>query len=81
MLFRSDELPTLDTGFVWPTLKWGRGQVISRTLRGTELAPGDFVRWSKQVIDITAQLGAADESMSRTARTASSSLNRGIVAW
>lgn len=81
--FRTDYTPEIDVNFVWPMLRWARGQVITKVLRNSEQAPGDFVRWTKQVIDIVNQIGLAtdDDNLSRTARKTTSSLERGIVAW
>ena len=80
---RMDSLRDMDPGFVWVTLKWARGQSIAKVLKSTELQPGDFVRWSKQVIDLLGQVSLASEDMqlATTARSASDLINRGIVAW
>ena len=81
--YRTDYIPDIDVNFVWPMLRWSRGQVITKVLRNSDQAPGDFVRWTKQVIDIVNQIGLAtdDDELSRTARKAMNSLERGIVAW
>ena len=80
---RMDSLRDMDPGFVWVTLKWARGQSIAKVLKSTELQPGDFVRWSKQVIDLLGQVSLASEDMqlATTARSAADLINRGIVAW
>lgn len=81
--YRTDYTPDIDVNFVWPMLRWSRGQVITKVLRNSDLAPGDFVRWTKQVIDIVNQIGLVtdDENLSRTARKTMNSMERGIVAW
>ena len=81
--YRTDYIPDIDVNFVWPMLRWSRGQVITKVLKNSDLAPGDFVRWTKQVIDIVNQIGLAtdDDNLSRTARKTMNSLERGIVAW
>jgi ATP-dependent RNA helicase HelY len=80
---RTDYLPEMDINFVWPMLRWSRGQTITKVLRNSDLQPGDFVRWTKMVIDMLSQISMAtdDEKVSRTARQAMNSLERGIVAW
>jgi ATP-dependent RNA helicase HelY len=80
---RADLTPVMDAGYVWPALRWARGQAMSKVLHDNDIAPGDFVRWAKQVIDITGQIAAAasDESVARAAHSAVGALNRGIVAW
>jgi ATP-dependent RNA helicase HelY len=48
------------------------------------MAPGDFVRWVKQLIDLLDQISvAAPESspVRRTARQAVDVLRRGVVAY
>ena len=80
---RMDSLREMDPGFVWVTLKWARGQSIAKVLKSTDLQPGDFVRWSKQVIDLLGQISLAsdDPKLASTARSAGDLINRGIVAW
>jgi ATP-dependent RNA helicase HelY len=61
--------------------RWASGQRLEDVLRGTDLAAGDFVRRFKQVIDLLGQLtDAADPALATTARRASDSVLRGVVA-
>jgi ATP-dependent RNA helicase HelY len=80
-----------DAGFVWPVYRWARGEPLRRALdaaahRGTELPPGDFIRWCKQVVDLLDQIAAApspagpDVPVGPAARTAASAIRRGVVA-
>ncbi|MBU6347167.1 MAG: DEAD/DEAH box helicase [Actinomycetales bacterium] len=80
---RVDYLAELDFGFIWPTLKWARGQELSKVLRNQSLAPGDFVRWTKQVIDLLRQISVAadDRQLAQLTKQCADSLERGIVAW
>ena len=80
---RMDSLRDMDPGFVWLTLKWARGQSIARVLKSSDLQAGDFVRWSKQVIDLLGQISLASEDpkVANAARSSSDLINRGIVAW
>jgi ATP-dependent RNA helicase HelY len=56
-------------------------------LRDADLAPGDFVRWTKQVVDLLGQLADAGqlepgaESVGVAARKAADLLRRGVVAY
>jgi ATP-dependent RNA helicase HelY len=58
-------------------------------LRESDMQAGDFVRWTKQVIDLLGQvadatLSADDEAAQetgRTARAAADLLRRGVVAY
>jgi ATP-dependent RNA helicase HelY len=48
----------------------------------TELAPGDFVRWTKQVIDLLDQIGSTgDGDLRGTAVAAIAALRRGVVNY
>jgi ATP-dependent RNA helicase HelY len=51
-------------------------------LREADLAAGDFVRWTKQTIDLLDQLSVvADAPVGATARKALDAIRRGIVAY
>jgi ATP-dependent RNA helicase HelY len=77
-----------DTGFAWPAYRWARGESLDRVLSaaataGQELSAGDFVRWSKQLLDLLDQLAAVAEPGSRlagSAREAVAAVRRGVVA-
>jgi len=61
--------------------RWARGGTLDAVLRETDLAPGDFVRWARQTIDLLDQVGkVADGSVARTARQAVDAIRRGVVA-
>lgn len=61
---------------------WARGAALDRVLVEADMAAGDFVRWSKQTIDLLDQLSiVADGDLARTARKALDSVRRGIVAY
>jgi ATP-dependent RNA helicase HelY len=62
--------------------RWARGGSLDAVLDEADLAAGDFVRWTKQTIDLLDQLSVvADGPVSRNARTALDSIRRGIVAY
>jgi ATP-dependent RNA helicase HelY len=46
----------LDTGFATPIYHWAQGQPLEAVLRETEMAPGDFVRNCKQLLDLLRQI-------------------------
>lgn len=74
----------LDFGFVWALHKWAEGARLSRILAESELAAGDFVRWTRQVIDLLDQIAEAlpdDSPMRSRARSARDLVDRGIVAF
>ncbi|GAA4056836.1 MULTISPECIES: RNA helicase [Agromyces] len=61
---------------------WARGAALGSVLSETELAAGDFVRLSKQVIDLLDQISiVADAELGATARAAIDAVRRGVVAY
>ena len=56
---RIDRAREPDLGFVWPTFRWASGDPLDAVLRDTELQAGDFVRWTKQVVDLLGQVSDA----------------------
>jgi ATP-dependent RNA helicase HelY len=78
---RLDFLPEPDAGFAWAAHQWAAGAALERVL-GDTLAAGDFVRWTRQLIDLLDQIAkVADGPMRRTARKAVDGLRRGVVAY
>jgi ATP-dependent RNA helicase HelY len=62
--------------------RWARGADLDSVLDDADLAAGDFVRWSKQTIDLLDQLSiVADAPVGATARKALDAVRRGIVAY
>jgi ATP-dependent RNA helicase HelY len=79
-----DFLREPDLGFAWVAWRWAKGHPLDAVLLDTTLAPGDFVRWVKQLIDLLDQISiaAADGSPVRaTARSSVTALRRGVVAY
>ncbi|MFM1818403.1 MAG: putative ATP-dependent helicase, partial [Actinomycetota bacterium] len=81
--YRLNYLREADAGFIWPIWKWARGQNLNKILRNSDLEPGDFVRWAKQVIDILGQLASAtsDPKTARACSQARDLVDRGVVSW
>jgi ATP-dependent RNA helicase HelY len=62
--------------------RWASGSSLDDVLRTLDLAAGDFVRWSKQVIDLLDQIrNAGDPDIAATATRAADAVRRGIVAY
>jgi ATP-dependent RNA helicase HelY len=78
-----DVLPEPDPGFAWAAHRWASGASLDSVLTEAELTPGDFVRWTKMLLDLLDQLAkAAGESpVAGTARQAIAALRRGVVAY
>jgi ATP-dependent RNA helicase HelY len=82
-LEQSHRLPgsiPLQTGLTLAMHRWARGYPLEGVLRDTELAAGDFVRWTKQTIDVLEQLAVvAPKRLRRTADEAVDRIRRGVV--
>ena len=78
-----DQLHEPDLGFAWAAYRWAEGDELDDILEATDLAAGDFVRWVKQLLDLTDQVtGATTSAALRTvARETSARLRRGVVAY
>ncbi|WP_298252441.1 RNA helicase [uncultured Arthrobacter sp.] len=73
-----------ELSLVWPMFKWAQGRSLQSALSGTELAAGDFVRWSKQVIDLLDQLAKVPDlpgNLHQTCVRAIRLVRRGVVAY
>jgi ATP-dependent RNA helicase HelY len=69
-----------DAGFAAATFRWASGMSLDAVL-DDDLTAGDFVRWTRQLIDLLDQIAAASQDeVARTAREAVSGLRRGVVA-
>ena len=72
----------LSTGLALAMYRWASGTGLDAVLQEADMAAGDFVRWTKQTIDLLDQLSVvADGEVGRTARTALDQIRRGIVAY
>ncbi|WP_378146366.1 DEAD/DEAH box helicase [Cnuibacter sp. UC19_7] len=72
----------LSTGLSAAMHLWARGASLDVVLGEADMAAGDFVRWTKQTIDLLDQLqGTADAKVARTARAALDAVRHGIVAY
>jgi len=81
---RLDFLREPDAGFAYAAWRWAKGHSLDAVLLDNAQAPGDFVRWMKQLIDLLDQVADAapeDAPVRRTAEQAVRSLRRGVVAY
>ncbi len=73
-----------DLGFAWCAYRWASGSGLDAVLREADMPAGDFVRWTKQLIDVLGQISEAAPEGSpvrRNARKAVDGLLRGVVAY
>ena len=72
----------LGTGLTLAMYRWAQGASLDSALTLSDLAAGDFVRLTKQTIDLLDQLSVvADAPVGVTARRALDAIRRGIVAY
>jgi ATP-dependent RNA helicase HelY len=73
----------LDAGFVDLAYRWARGDTLEDVLADEEITPGDFVRVTKQLIDLLQQVVqvAEDPALAEVARQAAGACQRGVVAY
>jgi ATP-dependent RNA helicase HelY len=82
--FGINRLTELDLGFVWPLHRWAQGGSLGAILADADLAAGDFVRWTRQAVDLLDQIREAvpgEHPLRTTARRARDLIDRGIVAY
>ncbi|QWC85042.1 DEAD/DEAH box helicase [Nocardioidaceae bacterium] len=72
-----------DLGFVMAAYRWAEGDDLDEVLRVSGLAAGDFVRWTKQILDLAGQVAsaAAGTPLQKTARQCLDQMRRGVVAY
>jgi ATP-dependent RNA helicase HelY len=79
-----DFLRQPDPGFAWLAWRWANGHPLDAVLLDTAMAPGDFVRCVKQLIDLLDQIAVAaagDSPVRANARQAVAAIRRGVVAY
>jgi ATP-dependent RNA helicase HelY len=79
---RLDFLRRPDTGLAWAAYRWAEGDDLAEVLGESELTAGDFVRWVKQLIDLSGQVADAAGAgpLRETARDVVRQVRRGVVA-
>jgi ATP-dependent RNA helicase HelY len=72
----------LEQGFAAPIFHWAEGKPLEAVLAETEMAPGDFVRNCKQLLDLLRQVeDVAEPSVAASFRGAHDAVLRGVVAY
>ena len=72
----------LEPGFAAPLLAWAEGAALEDLLDETEMAPGDFVRNCKQLIDLLRQIEeVADPAVATVIREGAPRSPHGVVGY
>lgn len=72
----------LEAGFATPVFHWAEGKPLEDVLGETGMAPGDFVRSCKLLLDLLGQIqDVAGPEASALARRAHDAVNRGVVSY
>jgi ATP-dependent RNA helicase HelY len=72
----------LEAGFATPLHRWAAGDALEDVLRETGMAPGDFVRNCKQLLDLLRQIEeVAEGEQAEVVRLARAAVNRGVVSY
>lgn len=80
--FKLKNTETLDPGVSFAVYKWCSGGNLDSVLFDSDMLVGDFIRHSKQIIDLLEQLSrASDTQLGKTAELAINQMKRGIVAY
>ena len=80
--YRLNKETPLSLGLVWGMYRWATGAKLNDVLKLSGLLAGDFIRWSKQIVDLLDQLAkSADPEVAQTSYEAVDLVKRGIVAY
>jgi ATP-dependent RNA helicase HelY len=70
-----------DAGFCFISYKWASGNSLNSVLKGSDMSVGDFVRSTKQLVDLLNQIGGASEKLRPVCKDAVKRIDRGVVAY
>ena len=80
--YRLPKETQLELGMSWAIYRWASGARLDDVLKLSGQLPGDFIRWTKQLIDLLDQISkGADPEVAKTAYDAMDQVKRGIVAY
>lgn len=80
--YRLPKEQRLQLDMAWGVYRWATGAKLQDALKLTGLLAGDFIRWSKQIIDLLDQISvSADAQVAETSYKAIDLVKRGIVAY
>jgi ATP-dependent RNA helicase HelY len=70
-----------DAGFCFISYKWASGNSLNSVLKGSDMSVGDFVRSTKQLVDLLNQIAGASEKLCPVCKDAVKRIDRGVVAY
>lgn len=70
-----------DFGFCWMAYRWAGGHGLNSVLKNSELSVGDFVRSTKQLVDLLNQVSIAKPELREKCLSAIKKLDRGVVVY
>jgi len=70
-----------DLGFCYMIFRWANGSSLNQVLKGSDMSVGDFVRSTKQLIDLLGQIASASPELNKKCREAVKSIDRGVVTY
>ena len=70
-----------DAGFCFISYKWASGNSLNSVLQGSDMSVGDFVRSTKQLIDLLNQIAGASDKLRPICKDAVKRIDRGVVAY
>lgn len=70
-----------DAGFCFISYKWASGNSLNSVLKGSDMSVGDFVRSTKQLVDLLNQIAGASEKLRPICKDAVKRIDRGVVAY
>jgi ATP-dependent RNA helicase HelY len=70
-----------DFGFCYMIYRWANGTSLNQVLKGSDMSVGDFVRSTKQLVDLLGQIANASPELNKKCREAIKSIDRGVVTY
>jgi len=70
-----------DFGFAYVSYRWAQGNSLSNVLKGSDMGVGDFVRSTKQLMDLLMQIAGASEQLKPKCLEGIRKLDRGVVSY
>ena len=70
-----------DLGFCYMIFRWANGSSLNQVLKGSDMSVGDFVRSTKQLIDLLGQIATAAPELKKNCRQAVKLIDRGVVTY